>query len=99
MGTSDKFLGVAYIYIQMVFDAEKMGGGIPATSFLVKGKNIYDPRTSANATTDLQRSNPALIIRDFLTNTQYGIKAKTSEINDTTNAGGLLQQPILVIKM
>jgi hypothetical protein len=88
MGASDKFLGVAYVYIQMVFDAEKMGGGIPATSFLVKGKNIYDPRTSANATTDLQRSNPALIIRDFLTNTEYGIKAKTSEINDTTNAGG-----------
>jgi hypothetical protein len=89
MGTSDKFLGVAYVYIQMVFDAEKMGGGIPATSFLVKGKNIYDPRTSANSTTDLQRSNPALIIRDYLTNTQYGLKAKASEINDTTNAGGI----------
>lgn len=88
MGTSDKFLGVAYVYIQMVFDAEKMGGGIPATSFLVKGKNIYDPRTDALSTTDLQRSNPALIIRDYLTNTEYGIKAETSEINDTTNAGG-----------
>jgi hypothetical protein len=89
MGTTDKFLGVAYIYIQMVFDAEKFGGGQPAVSFLVKGKNIYDPRTSANATTDLQRSNPALIIRDYLTNTQYGLKAKASEINDTTNAGGI----------
>ena len=89
MGTTDKFLGVAYVYIQMVFDAEKFGGGMPAISFKVKGKNIYDPRTSANATTDLQRSNPALIIRDYLTNTQYGLKAKSSEINDTTNAGGI----------
>ncbi len=88
MGTTDKFLGVAYVYIQMVFDAEKFGGGMPAISFKVKGKNVYDPRTSANATTDLQRSNPALIIRDFLTDTQYGLKAKASEINDTTNAGG-----------
>jgi hypothetical protein len=88
MGTSDKFLGVAYIYVQMVFDAEKFGGGQPAMSFIVKGKNIYDPRTSANATTDLQRSNPALIIRDFLSNTQYGLKAESSELNDTTNAGG-----------
>tara|TARA_R110002020_G_scaffold312591_2_gene528035 strand:- start:314 stop:3697 length:3384 start_codon:yes stop_codon:yes gene_type:complete len=89
MGTTDKFLGVAYVYIQMVFDAEKFGGGQPAISFKVKGKNVYDPRTSANATTDLQRSNPALIIRDYLTDTQYGLKAKSSEINDTTNAGGI----------
>ena len=89
MGTTDKFLGVAYVYIQMVFDAEKFGGGMPAVSFKVKGKNIYDPRTGANATTDLQRSNPALIIRDYLTDTQYGLKAKASEINDTTNAGGI----------
>jgi hypothetical protein len=88
MGNTDKFLGVAYVYIQMAFDSEKFGGGIPATSFKVKGKNVYDPRTSANATTDLQRSNPALIIRDYLTDTQYGIKANASEINDTTNAGG-----------
>ncbi len=89
MGTTDKFLGCAFVYIQMVFDAEKFGGGMPAISFEVKGKNVYDPRTSANATTDLQRSNPALIIRDFLTDTQYGLKAKASEINDTTNAGGI----------
>lgn len=89
MGTTDKFLGCAYVYIQMVFDAEKFGGGMPAISFEVKGKNVYDPRTSANATTDLQRSNPALIIRDYLTDTQYGLKAKASEINDTTNAGGI----------
>ena len=89
MGTTDKFLGVAYVYIQMVFDAEKFGGGQPAISFKVKGKNVYDPRTGANATTDLQRSNPALIIRDYLTDTQYGLKANASEINDTTNAGGI----------
>ena len=89
MGTTDKFLGVAYVYIQMVFDAEKFGGGQPAISFKVKGKNVFDPRTGAVASSDLQRSNPALIIRDYLTNTQYGLKAKSSEINDTTNAGGI----------
>lgn len=88
MGTTDKFLGCSYVYLQMVFDNEKFGGGIPALSFKVKGKNVFDPRTNANATTDLQRSNPALIIRDYLTDTQYGLKAKSEEINDTTNAGG-----------
>ncbi len=84
MGTSDKFRDVAYVYLQMVFDAEKFGGGIPAISFLVKGKKCYDPRSNATVWTD----NPALHIRDFLTNTQYGIKATSEEINDTTNAGG-----------
>jgi len=84
MGTSDKFQDVAYVYIQMVFDAEKFGGGIPAISFLVKGKKCYDPRTNTTVWTD----NPALQIRDYLTNTQYGIKATNDEINDTTNAGG-----------
>lgn len=29
MGTSDKFLGCAYVYMQMVFDTDKFGGGIP----------------------------------------------------------------------
>ena len=89
MVATDKFLGLAYVYIEMIFDSEKFGGGIPATSFKVKGKNVYDPRTGAVASSDLQRSNPALIIRDFLFDTEYGIKAEASELNDTTNAGGI----------
>ena len=84
MGTSDKFLGIAYVYIEMIYDTEKFGSGIPAISFLVKGKKVYDPRSNATAWSD----NPALCIRDYLSNTQYGIKAKTTELNDTTNAGG-----------
>jgi len=84
MGTTDKFLGVAYVYIQMVFDAEKFGGGMPGISFKVKGKKCFDPRSNSTAWTN----NPALHIRDYLTNTDYGIKAQTVEINDTTNAGG-----------
>jgi len=84
MGTSDKFLDVAYVYMQLVFDTEKFGGGIPQISFLVKGKKCFDPRDNSTAWT----ANPALQIRDFLTNTTYGLKAENVEINDTTNAGG-----------
>ena len=78
MGTSDKFLDVAYVYMQLVFDTEKFGGGIPQISFLVKGKKCYDPRTNNTVWTN----NPALHIRDFLTDTQYGLKAETEEINE-----------------
>jgi len=81
---TDRFRGCAYVYMQMVYDQEKFGGGMPAISFQVKGKKVFDPRDSSTAFS----SNPALIIRDFITDTTYGLKALSSEINDTTNAGG-----------
>ena len=84
MGSTDRFRNIAYVYIQMVFDAEKFGGGMPSVSFIVKGKKVFDPRDSTTAWSD----NPALIIRDFLTDTVYGLKATSSEINDSTSAGG-----------
>ena len=82
------FKGIAYLYIEMIFDPEAFGGGIPNLTYLLMGKNVYDPRTGAIGTSDAQRSNPALIARDYLTNTVYGLKATADEINDTTNAGG-----------
>ena len=86
--TNHKYQGIAYVYIEMIFDPEVFGGGMPKISYIVKGKDVYDPRTDAIGTSDLQRSNPALIIRDYLSNSTYGLKATTTEINDTTNAGG-----------
>ena len=83
--SSDKFLDCAYVYIQMVFDPEKFGGGMPNMSFVVKGKKVFDPRDSSTAWSD----NPALCIRDYITDTTYGLKALSAEINDTTNAGGV----------
>lgn len=84
IGTNHRFRGIAYVYIQMVFDAEKFGGGMPAVSFVVKGKKVYDPRNSTTAWSD----NPALCIRDYLMDTRYGLKATSAEINDSTSAGG-----------
>ena len=83
--STDKFLDCAFVYIQMVFDPEKFGGGMPNMSFVVKGKKVFDPRDSSTAFSD----NPALCIRDYITDTTYGLKALSSEINDTTNAGGV----------
>ena len=91
--STDKFLDCAYVYIQMVFDPEKFGGGMPNMSFVVKGKKVYDPRSGETAWTDSNSkpigTNPALCIRDYLTNTTYGLKSLSSEINDTTNLGGV----------
>ena len=91
--STDKFLDCAYVYMQMVFDPEKFGGGMPNISFVVKGKKVYDPRSGETAWTDSGGkpigTNPALCIRDYLTDTTYGLKSLSSEINDTTNLGGV----------
>ena len=84
LGSNDKFIGVSYIFIQMVFDSEAFGGGIPPLAFVLKGKKVYDPRTGNTAWSD----NPALCVRDYVTNTTYGLKATSSEVLDTTALGG-----------
>ena len=81
--TTHKYTDCAYVYMAMVFDADK-NPQIPDLKFEVKGKKCFDPRSNSTAFT----SNPALIIRDYLTDTTYGLKATSSEINDSTDAGG-----------
>lgn len=76
-----KFQGMAYVYMELIYDPEK-NAQLPALWFEVKGKKVYDPRTASTAWSD----NPALIIRDYLTDTLYGLKATSSEINDGTSA-------------
>ena len=84
LGSTDKFIGVSYMLMQLVFDSEKFGGGIPPLSFVIKGKKVYDPRTSTTAWSD----NPALCVRDYITDTTYGLKATSDEVLDTTALGG-----------
>jgi len=87
--SDDKYTDMAYVYMQCVFDAEKFGGGMPNVSFVVKGKKVYDPRLNSGSGGTAWSDNPALIIRDYLTDTTYGLKAKSGEINDGNVAGGI----------
>lgn len=76
--TSHRARGVAYIYIRAEHDPNVFPQGLPVFSAVVKGKKVFDPRTSTTAWSD----NAALCLRDYLTN-DYGLGAETSEINDT----------------
>ena len=80
-----KFKDCAYFYFEMIYDPEKLPN-IPAISYKIKGKKVHDPRDEAAG--DAWSDNPALIIRDYITNTTYGLKATSSEVNDTTSGGG-----------
>jgi len=70
----------AYIYARLKFDANAFEQGLPNISAKIQGRKIYDPRT----TTTVYSKNPALVIRDYLTDTVYGLGATASEIDDTS---------------
>ena len=73
--------GVAFLGVRLKWDEEAFSG-IPEITAVVKGKKVYDPRTATTAWSD----NPALCIRDYLTNTRYGKGLPLSAIDDVAIA-------------
>ena len=69
--------GIAYMYVRLNFDADVFPNGIPEFTTVIKGKKVYDPRTSTTVWSD----NPALCLRDYLTSS-YGISEETDNIDD-----------------
>lgn len=70
--------GTAYLYLRLKYNQDAYPRGLPTITSDVKGLKVYDPRTSSTTWSD----NPALCIRDYLTNTRYGRGFLTSEIDD-----------------
>ena len=82
--TNHRLRGIAYIYARLKFSNDIFPNGIPTISAVIQGKKVYDPRTTTTAFS----ANSALCIRDYLTNTRYGLGVKTSEVNDTPFIAG-----------
>jgi hypothetical protein len=76
--TNHRLRGIAYIYARYTFDEDVFATGIPNLSCTVQGKKLFDPRDDTTAFSQ----NPALAIRDYLTNTTYGLGASADEIDD-----------------
>lgn len=72
--------GIAYIYLQLEYDADAFPNGVPNVSAEIKGKKLFDFRDSSTAFS----SNPALCIYDYLTDTRLGLGIDTSEIDTTS---------------
>jgi hypothetical protein len=70
--------GTAYHYHRLKFNQGKWPYGLPGISAIVRGAKVYDPRTTATAYSD----NPALCLRDYLTNTFYGMAVPSARIDD-----------------
>lgn len=70
--------GCAHAYIITVWDDRKFTGQ-PDISFQVRGKPVYDPRTTATA----YSTNAALVIADYLTNEKFGLGVSWDSIDTT----------------
>lgn len=77
--TSHRLRGIAYIYVRMDWDQDKFPSGIPNVAAWVKGKKIYDPRTTLTR----YSVNPALIINDYLTDTKFGMSVAAENVDET----------------
>ena len=69
--------GVAYLFVTLKYSASVFSG-LPTITADVQGRLVYDPRTG----TTVFSNNPALCLRDYLTNTRYGRSISTAYIDD-----------------
>ncbi|CAK0779037.1 hypothetical protein CCP3SC15_610018 [Gammaproteobacteria bacterium] len=83
--SNHKLSNRALAYLLLVWDGEVWAEGQPEVSFLVRGKPLYDPRTSSTA----YSSNAALVIADYLTDQIYGLGYTWASIDVTDQPGGL----------
>lgn len=71
--------GVCYLYVRLEYDQDVFGSvGVPNISAVVRGKQVYDPRT----TTTAWSNNAALCVADYLRSDE-GMRADTAEVPDS----------------
>jgi len=78
--TNHKLNGICYIAAAFDYDKKGMYKGVPQITVQVKGKKVYDPRT----TTTAWSSNAALCFLDYIQNDEYGKGLATADINMST---------------
>lgn len=76
--TNHRLRNIAYIYVNLDYDQDVYANGLPNVSCLIQGKKVFDPRSETTA----YSNNAALCIRDYLTNSRYGLGASEDEIDD-----------------
>ena len=74
-----KLSNCAYLYVKLKYDRNAFSG-LPTITADVRGRTLYDPRDGQTR----YSNNPALVIRDYLSNTIYGRGIATSAIDDAS---------------
>lgn len=80
--TNHRQLGRAGVHVSFFYVPTVVANGLPTVTWDVEGKEVLDIRLSPP--TEVFSNNPALCLRDYLTNTDYGLGATEAEIDDTS---------------
>tara|TARA_R110001606_G_scaffold20237_1_gene72989 strand:+ start:9171 stop:11918 length:2748 start_codon:yes stop_codon:yes gene_type:complete len=78
--SAHRLRGTSYVYVKLKFDVDAFPQGLPTITADLKGTKVYDPRPSGGLTA--WSDNPALCVRNYLTNSRYGRGIATSLIDD-----------------
>jgi hypothetical protein len=76
--SSHRLQNIAYLYVRFKYSQDAFPNGVPTVSATIKGKKVYDPRTTTTAWSD----NLALCLRDYLSSA-YGLAQPETRIDDT----------------
>lgn len=78
--TSDhKLSGIAYLAFKLEWNQDKFPQGVPNITAVIKGKRVFDPRTNVTGFS----TNPALCVRDYLLDQDYGLGESNLNIDST----------------
>ncbi|HZP22825.1 MAG TPA: hypothetical protein VFB04_05220 [Terriglobales bacterium] len=72
--------GHAHSYVRLKWSADLFPNGLPEIRWDIKGRKLFDHRTASTA----YSRNWALAVRDYITDTTYGLGATASEIDDSS---------------
>jgi hypothetical protein len=75
--SAHRLQGIAYLYVRFEYNADAFPNGVPSVSAVIRGKKVFDPRTSTTAWSD----NPALCLRDYVSS-DYGLAQTDDKIED-----------------
>lgn len=80
--------GRAYVYIRYEYDQKVFPNGLPNLSAWVRGKKVFDPRTGSV----VWSNNAALCIRDYMTNSTYGLASSSMDDDDLSAAANTSEE-------
>lgn len=75
-----QFKGLAALVAKFTYNQDVFPQGIPNITVVVEGKKVYDPRSTLTA----YSNNAALCIRDYLTDTTYGLGVTATELDEAS---------------
>lgn len=73
--SNHRLRGVAYLYVRLYFDETIWATGVPNIKAIVRGRKVFDPRSSTTVWT----RNPALIARNYILSAQ-GLNVASSKV-------------------